>query len=220
MNKQTVPKIVCICGSTRFATEIAAANEAESMAGNIVVAPSVNMHDAKYLDMPEGERESVKARLDALHLAKIDMATDVLVINKDGYIGDSTCREAIYAYRARKEIRWLEPDRAPHPLELTQRPPFKLHRYKVGIGTNVAFVEAPTPEAAVVFYGTHAIKGNATAQLMVAVYAEDGVEKGYLPWARWALGQGNEAEFQAALKAIQPQIRRCKFVAADEEVSL
>lgn len=215
MSTTTKPTIVCLCGSTRFIEEFAAANERETIAGHIVLTVGVNMNDLKYADVGTEDRRELKERLDALHLTKIDMATEVLVINKNGYIGESTCAEVIYAYRKGKTIRWLEPKNAPHPLELTQRPPFKLHRYTVGIGSSVEEVEAPTPEAAAMFYGIHGLNGNAMAQLMVAVYAEDGCAMNAVPWARYALGKANEDEFAVAVRAINPQLKRCRFVEAE-----
>jgi hypothetical protein len=46
--------------------------------------------------------------LDALHMCKIDMADEVLVINIGGYIGESTSREIAYAKLRGKKIRYLE----------------------------------------------------------------------------------------------------------------
>ena len=49
----------------------------------------------------------VKIDLDVLHLAKIDMADRILVLDVDGYIGESTRREIAYAEMRRKEIVYL-----------------------------------------------------------------------------------------------------------------
>ncbi len=47
--------------------------------------------------------------LDALHLHKIDLADEVLILNVGGYIGSSTTHELAYARRQRKRVRFLEP---------------------------------------------------------------------------------------------------------------
>jgi hypothetical protein len=50
----------------------------------------------------------IKRRLDLLHLAKIDMADEVLVLNVNDYVGASTRREVWYAQRKSKNIRMWE----------------------------------------------------------------------------------------------------------------
>lgn len=57
------PEIVCICGSTRFADEMRAANRDLTFAGAIVVAPG---------EADELITNEQKTALDALHLRKID----------------------------------------------------------------------------------------------------------------------------------------------------
>ena len=51
-----------------------------------------------------------KTSLDLLHLHKIDLANEVLVLNVCGYVGKSTCREIEYARLLGKTLRWLEPE--------------------------------------------------------------------------------------------------------------
>ena len=43
-----------------------------------------------------------------MHLRKIDLADEILVINVGGYIGDSTRREIAYAEKTGKKINYLE----------------------------------------------------------------------------------------------------------------
>ena len=57
----------------------------------------------------ETEKTHVVEMLGELHLHKIDLADDVLIINVGGYIGPSTRRELVYAQRQGKRIRFLEP---------------------------------------------------------------------------------------------------------------
>lgn len=96
------PKVVCLVGSMRFAEQFTVLNAWETMAGRIVLAPGV---DTK-THAVTGEQ---KAALDSLHLRKIDMADEILVVNPGGYIGESTRREILYAVRRRKVIRWVVP---------------------------------------------------------------------------------------------------------------
>ena len=99
------PEIVCICGSTRFADELLAANRELTFAGIIVVAPGVFTHrepDAKVTT-------EQKSALDALHLRKIDLADRVLVVNPGGYIGESTSREIAYARATGKPVSFTDP---------------------------------------------------------------------------------------------------------------
>lgn len=99
------PEIVCLCGSTRFADEMLAANRDLTFAGAIVVAPGVFTHR----EPGEKVTDERKATLDALHLRKIDLADRVLVINPGGYIGESTSREIAYARATGKPVSFTDP---------------------------------------------------------------------------------------------------------------
>jgi hypothetical protein len=55
-----------------------------------------------------GDQEGVRDILDELHLRKIDLADEVLILNVGGYIGESTKRELAYAQQWGKAIRFLE----------------------------------------------------------------------------------------------------------------
>jgi hypothetical protein len=55
-----------------------------------------------------GEATQVKQMLDALHLAKIRAADEILVVNYGGYIGDSTRAEITYALQLGKRVRYTE----------------------------------------------------------------------------------------------------------------
>jgi hypothetical protein len=95
----TRPPIVCLCGSTRFRAEFDAVNRLFTGAGRIVLAPGVFGH-AEGVTIPASD----KAALDALHLAKIDLADAVFVVNPGGYVGDSTRAEIAYATRLGKRV--------------------------------------------------------------------------------------------------------------------
>lgn len=53
--------------------------------------------------------EGVKGMLDRMHLAKIDMADEIFVINPGGYVGKSTAREIAYALSCGKRVGAIEP---------------------------------------------------------------------------------------------------------------
>ena len=112
MNKNTQrPKIVCLCGSTRFWRTFQQAGLQETLAGNIVlsIGAASGTDDEHFGNLPREEYDRVKAMLDELHLRKIDMADEVLILNVDGYIGESTQRELDYAFGQHKTIRFWEP---------------------------------------------------------------------------------------------------------------
>jgi hypothetical protein len=98
------PLITCLCGSTRFADAYARAQREETLAGRIVLTVGLFGHQ-EALDMGG----PVKSMLDQLHLRKIDLADEVLVLNVGGYVGESTRREIEYARKRGKALRYLEP---------------------------------------------------------------------------------------------------------------
>lgn len=104
------PRIVCLCGSTRFSQAFQDANFNETLAGNIVLTIGCDMKSDNELfeKMSDSELTEVKEKLDRLHFAKIDLADEVLVLNVGGYIGQSTRREMDYAQSLGKHVRFLE----------------------------------------------------------------------------------------------------------------
>ncbi|MET8102731.1 hypothetical protein ABZV29_40925 [Streptomyces sp. NPDC005236] len=100
------PPIVVLCGSTRFWEQFAEASLYETAAGRIVLAPGCNLREPHALWATPEQADRIKHTLDNLHLRKIDLADDVLVINPGGYIGDSTRREIAYARSLGKTIRY------------------------------------------------------------------------------------------------------------------
>jgi hypothetical protein len=106
----TRPEIVCLCGSTRFRAEFDAANRSLTLAGRIVLAPGVFGHTEGVATTPED-----KTALDVLHLAKIDLADTVFIVNPGGYIGESTTAEIAYATSHGKSIGYLTPQGRDRP---------------------------------------------------------------------------------------------------------
>lgn len=99
----SIPRIIVICGSTRFWQAMADAAWAETLHGRIVVRPDVDMKrpGAGYADAA-----AVKVDLDELHRAKIRLADEVLVVGD--YAGDSTRGEIAYARELGKPIRFTD----------------------------------------------------------------------------------------------------------------
>lgn len=103
-----IPTIVCICGSTRFMTEMAEADVRETAAGRIVVKPGCNLKDPHQLWDTAEKAEALKEMLDPLHKAKIRLASEVLVVGD--YIGDSTRSEIAYARSLGIPVRFTHPE--------------------------------------------------------------------------------------------------------------
>jgi hypothetical protein len=101
------PRIVCLCGSTRFMKNFHEAGWRFTLAGKIVLSVGVCKHADDHGAEVLGD--GVAERLDELHLRKIDLADEVFILNVGGYIGESTQREIQYATEKGKPIKFLEP---------------------------------------------------------------------------------------------------------------
>lgn len=105
------PRIVCLCGSTRFYDAFCEANFSETMKGNIVLSVGFYPHQ-DWANRQHGQVIGItpeqKIMLDELHKRKIDLADEVLVLNIGGYVGESTRSEIEYAKAHGKPVRWLE----------------------------------------------------------------------------------------------------------------
>ncbi|MDQ0840555.1 hypothetical protein [Streptomyces sp. V1I6] len=104
------PRIVVICGSTRFMAEMAEAElrETTALPGKIVVKPGCDMKSSHELWSDPVEAQALKARLDELHRSKILLADEVLVVGD--YIGDSTRAEIAYARSLGRPVRFTHPE--------------------------------------------------------------------------------------------------------------
>jgi FAD/FMN-containing dehydrogenase len=102
-------KVITLCGSTRFKDEFLEAQKRLTLEGNIVISVGLFGHFGDDVVWTEG----VKEMLDRQHLAKIDLADEIYVINVGGYIGDSTRREIAYAELNDKAITYLEECKKP-----------------------------------------------------------------------------------------------------------
>ena len=104
------PKVVTICGSTRFKEYFVKANLEETLAGNIVLTIGCDMKTDEEIfgDLSSKTLRKVKAKLDILHLHKILMSDEILVLNINGYIGESTEREICWAESLGIPVRYKE----------------------------------------------------------------------------------------------------------------
>jgi len=99
------PRIVALCGSTRFRDALAAVNAELTLAGAMVLAPGVFGHADGVELGPQ-----VQSELDTLHLHKIDLADEVIVVAPGGYIGDSTRAAIVYAQMLGKPVSYRSDD--------------------------------------------------------------------------------------------------------------
>ena len=103
--------VITLCGSTRFKDEFMEAQKRLTLEGNIVISVGLFGHSGDeevWENMDEGTLTKTKEMLDDMHKRKIDMADEIFVINKGGYIGDSTRSEIEYAKKHNKIINYLE----------------------------------------------------------------------------------------------------------------
>ena len=137
------PKIVCLCGSTKFREEFEEANHDESLQGHIVLTVACFGHEFG-LD-PKGRKKRI---FDKLHFRKIELADEVLVVRPD-YIGLSTCDEIHYAWALGKPVRmdgrvlyWEDILKLPDP-ELPKREPDPEKTLLIGEMAAAQYLGAP-----------------------------------------------------------------------------
>jgi hypothetical protein len=98
--------VVVLCGSMRFADEMAEVAITESVAGALVLKPDCNMKLPHRLWADPVEAEALKVRLDDQHRQKIRLADRVVVVGD--YAGDSTRGEIAYARQTGKPVRFTD----------------------------------------------------------------------------------------------------------------
>ena len=96
-------KIITICGSLKFKSEMIEVAEKLELQENAVITPiyPTNSNKDAYTD------EQVDV-LDKMHKEKIKISDAIYVVNVGGYIGTSTKSEIEYAKSLGKEILYLE----------------------------------------------------------------------------------------------------------------
>lgn len=118
MTHKHSPQIVTLCGSTRFKDEFLNAAKQLTARGVIVLSVGWFAH-CEVDDIPD----DVKQKVDELHFHKIDISDWVLILDVDGYIGQSTNNEIEYATQQGKLVvllSWLNSDYNKIPSELLE----------------------------------------------------------------------------------------------------
>lgn len=105
------PKVITLCGSSRFLEVFERQNAELTLRGNVVFSIAVTS-TAQAGELPSAQ----KGILDAVHLHKIRLSDEILVLNVGGYIGESTRREINFAQKIGRTVRYLEDPPAPGPL--------------------------------------------------------------------------------------------------------
>lgn len=98
--------IITLCGSTKFKDQFLKYQKELTLQGNIVISVGLFGHSG---DVQVWQNDGkTKQMLDQIHFQKIEMANQIFVINKDGYIGQSTKRQIEYAKSLNKKITYME----------------------------------------------------------------------------------------------------------------
>ena len=95
--------VITLCGSMRFHEEFDRLAADLTLAGHVVLAPTA-------LDPSTELTAEQRARLGQVHLQKVAMADEVLIVNVGGYVGESTRREIEHARSLGVSLSFLEPD--------------------------------------------------------------------------------------------------------------
>ena len=95
-------RVITLCGSMRFREEFERLEAELTLAGHVVLTPT-SLPPSTELDAEE------RAQLGRIHLRKVAMADEVLVVNVGGYVGESTRRETEHARSRGIPVSYLEP---------------------------------------------------------------------------------------------------------------
>ena len=98
---------ITLCGSARFEEDFHSWNEDLSLSGHTVY--SLAIYPSSKGGNKDWYNQQQKTTLDLVHLSKIENSDAIVVINKNGYIGDSTKREIEWARLKNKTIYFVEP---------------------------------------------------------------------------------------------------------------
>lgn len=96
------PRVITLCGSTRFMDEFERQNRRLTLEGNVVLSVATKAHEGGgFVTSAE------KTLLDRVHREKIRLSDEIFVIDVGGYIGPSTNAEIEFAKRLKKPVRYL-----------------------------------------------------------------------------------------------------------------
>lgn len=107
-------KIITLCGSTRFTNEMLIKQWELSKEGHVVLSwnalPPGYFNKIPKEDIAHvAELEGAQAILDQVHRDKIDLSDEILVINVNDYIGESTKSEILYALKKHRKVSYAFP---------------------------------------------------------------------------------------------------------------
>jgi len=97
--------IITLCGSARFEHLFRHWDEVLTLRGHVVFNLAVYPRDKEY--RKDWYSPETKRLLDQSHMQKILHSDAILVLNEDGYIGESTKNEITWAQRLGKPIYYL-----------------------------------------------------------------------------------------------------------------
>ncbi|MBM7632791.1 hypothetical protein [Geomicrobium sediminis] len=94
-------KVITLCGSTKFKEQFDHANAMLTLQGHAVISVG-------FFEQYEGfDISDDQARMfEEIHMRKIDLADEVMIIDPAGYIGDSTSKEITYAKQSGKKVTY------------------------------------------------------------------------------------------------------------------
>ena len=98
--------VITLCGSMRFREEFERLEAELTLAEHVVLTPTA-LDPSTELDAEQ------RARLGRIHLQKVAMADEVLVVNVGDYVGESTRREIEHARSRGIAVSFLEPHAHP-----------------------------------------------------------------------------------------------------------
>lgn len=98
--------IITLCGSSRFREKFIEVANKLTLQDYIVLTPSFVFEKSPDLNNLIVS-STLKETLFLMHNQRIDMADEILVINPNGYIGESTKSEIKYAKKNNKKINYL-----------------------------------------------------------------------------------------------------------------
>lgn len=90
-------KIITICGSLKYQNEMMDIAEKLALKGNCVLTP---IYPVSKYERTENQLKLLKKE----HLKKIELSDEIMVVNVNNYIGDSTKLEIDYANKLNKKI--------------------------------------------------------------------------------------------------------------------
>ena len=99
--------VITLCGSMRFREEFERLDAELTLAGHVVLTPTA-------LDPSTEVNAEERALLGHIHLQKIAMSDEILIVNVGDYVGESTRREIEHARSRGVAVSYLEPHAPDH----------------------------------------------------------------------------------------------------------